>query len=269
MNPSNGLNPLNLTDKHAWVCGASRGIGKAIAETLAAQGARVTLLARDGDRLKQLVQQLPTPGGQSHAWLCVDFSDPDRLALAIAECLDQSRPPQILVNNTGGPPPGPVMEADISAFKTAFRQHLLAAQILVQALVPGMRAAGYGRIVNIISTSVRQPIPGLGVSNTIRAAVASWAKTLAGELAPAGITVNNVLPGYCATERLDALLANRAERSGRSLEQVRSEFLAQVPMGRFAAPEEIAAAVAFLVSPAAAYITGVSLPVDGGRIQAL
>lgn len=258
---------MRLAGKSAWVCGASRGIGRAIAERLAGEGAAVTVIARDAEALERLIGELP--GTQIHQALSLDLSDLERLRHLVAQQLDENPLPEILINNTGGPPPGPVLSADGDAFEAAFRQHLLSAQLLVQALVPGMRAANYGRIVNIISTSVRQPIPGLGVSNTIRGAVASWAKTLAGELAPAGITVNNVLPGYCATERLDSLMAARAERSGQTREQVRQDYLAQVPAGRFAEPAEIAAAVAFLASPEAGYVTGINLPVDGGRISSL
>ncbi|PKL77000.1 MAG: short-chain dehydrogenase [Candidatus Melainabacteria bacterium HGW-Melainabacteria-1] len=257
---------LSLAGKHAWVCGASRGIGRAIALNLAQSGARLTLLARDGEALNQVLTTLP---GDGHRALIVDFSDAENLTKALAKALVPPERVEILIHNSGGPPPGPALQADPSTFELAFRQHLVAGQVLVQALVPHMRAAAYGRIINIISTSVRQPIPGLGVSNTVRGAVASWAKTLAHELAPDGITVNNVLPGYTQTDRLEAIIKGRAERSGQSPEQVRQAMLADVPMGRFASADEIAAAVAFLASPAAAYITGVSLPVDGGRIQAL
>jgi 3-oxoacyl-[acyl-carrier protein] reductase len=175
----------------------------------------------------------------------------------------------ILINNTGGPPAGTAQTATIEAFETAFRQHLLANQTLLQALLPAMRATGYGRIVNVISTSVKEPIAGLGVSNTIRAAVASWAKTLASELAADGITVNNVLPGYTHTQRLDSLLATRATATGRSVEDIADGILADVPAGRFGEATEIAAVIAFLCTPAAAYVNGVSIAVDGGRTRAL
>lgn len=252
---------------HAWVCGASRGIGRAIAQNLAEQGANLTLIARNREALENVRQTLPNP--DQHQVLCLDLSDPDALKQAVQAHLNQAPGPQILINNTGGPSPGTVFAAEPASFEIALRQHVVAAQVFAQALVPGMRNAGYGRIINIISTSVRQPIPGLGVSNTIRAAMASWAKTLAFELAPDGITVNNVLPGFTATERLDAIINHRAERAGVSPDQIRQQMLSEVPMQRFATPAEVAAAVGFLASPAAAYITGVSLPVDGGRIQAL
>lgn len=256
---------LDLSGRHAWICGASKGIGRAIAAELAGRGASLTLIARDRAQLQALAAELPG----SHQAFSLDLSDLQALPDLISAHLHQGHVPEILVNNSGGPPPGPVLSAAPEAFLTALNQQLLAAQLLVQALVPGMRAAGYGRIVNIVSTSVRQPIPGLGVSNTVRGAVASWAKTLAFELAPDGITVNNVLPGYTATERLDAIIAGRAQKSGKSRDEVMAAMRAEVPMARFADAAEIAAAVGFLVSPSAGYITGVSLPVDGGRISAL
>jgi 3-oxoacyl-[acyl-carrier protein] reductase len=187
----------------------------------------------------------------------------------MAAAIASAQPVHILINNTGGPPAGTAQTATIEAFETAFRQHLLANQTLLQALLPAMRATGYGRIVNVISTSVKEPIAGLGVSNTIRAAVASWAKTLASELAADGITVNNVLPGYTHTQRLDSLLATRAAATGRSVEDIAAGILADVPAGRFGEATEIAAVIAFLCTPAAAYVTGVSIAVDGGRTRAL
>jgi 3-oxoacyl-[acyl-carrier protein] reductase len=175
----------------------------------------------------------------------------------------------ILVNNTGGPPGGPAHGADAAAFLDAFNKHLVAGQALVQAVLPGMRAAGWGRIVNIISTSVKEPIANLGVSNTIRGAVASWAKTLSGELGPFGITVNNVLPGYTRTQRLDQILRDRAQATGKPEEDISAGMLATVPAGRFAQASELGAVVAFLCSPAAGYVNGINLPVDGGRTKSL
>jgi len=256
-----------LTGKRAWVCGASKGIGRAIAQALAEAGCELVLLARDAEALETLCASLPCPTGQSHTSLAVDLADIPRLQ-ALLE-LSELPPAQILINNSGGPAPGPAHLAEPEAFALAFRQHLLAAQVLLQHLLPGMRAAGYGRVINILSTSVKQPIAGLGVSNTIRGAVASWAKTLASELGSVGITVNNILPGFTATERLDSLIAARAERSGQSISAVAAAMRAEVPAGRFAEASETAAAVAFLASPAAAYINGINLPVDGGRTTCL
>ncbi len=259
---------LDLSNKSAVVCGASRGIGKATAEILAGLGATVTVVARDRDRLEAVIDGLSTDKNQRHQLVVSDFSNPEEVQKQFGSWLDNT-PSQILVNNSGGPPPGPIAEAEGEAFLDGMRAHLLCNQYLAQAALPGMREAGYGRIINIISTSVYEPIPGLGVSNTVRAAVAAWAKTLSREIGPDGITVNNVLPGFTATDRLDNLIAGRAEKSGQSENEVADGMRAGVPMGRFASPEEIAHAVAFLASPAASYITGVSLAVYGGRLNSL
>lgn len=258
-----------LRDRHALVCGGSEGIGLASAQALARMGADVTVLARRPDRLADVVAALPRVHDQQrHGQVAADAADTRGLQSAV-RALGASQAVHILVNNTAGPPGGPAHAATFEAYETVFRQHLLANQVLVQAVLPGMQAAGWGRIVNVISTSVKEPIANLGVSNTIRGAVASWAKTLASELAPFGITVNNVLPGYTRTQRLDQILAERAAASGKPVEQVAQAMLATVPAGRFADPDEIAAAVAFLASPAAAYVNGINLPVDGGRTRSL
>ena len=260
---------LTLNDRHALVCGASSGIGLAAATELALLGANVTLLARSVDKLTAATVNLPcVHAAQQHDWRSVDMLDTAQLQ-TMAMAIAAAQPVQILINNSGGPPAGPAQTATIEAFETAFRQHLLANQTLLQALLPGMRASGFGRIVNVISTSVKEPIAGLGVSNTVRAAVASWAKTLATELAAEGITVNNVLPGYTHTPRLDSLLATRATASGRTVEAVAADILADVPAGRFGQASEIAAVIAFLCTPAAAYVNGASIAVDGGRTRAL
>ncbi len=259
---------LNLTGRHALVCGASEGIGRATARELAALGADVTALARRGDALDAVVAALPRVQGQRHDVLVGDVSRPDELRARV-DALVAARPVHVLVNNTGGPPGGPVFAADAAAFLDAFGRHLIANQALAQATVPGMRAAGWGRIVNVVSTSVYEPIAGLGVSNTIRGAVAGWAKTLSRELAASGITVNNVLPGYTQTGRIEQILRDRAAATGKSREEVVAAMLAGVPAGRFAEPEETAGVIAFLCSPAAGYVTGVSLAVDGGRMQSI
>ena len=255
-----------LEGKRALVCGSTQGIGRAAAVELASRGAAVTLFARDGETLGKVRALLP---GGPHAVLVADFQDNESVRSAVAGHLAEIGTVHVLVNNTGGPPAGPIAEAAPEAFLDAFRAHLVNNQILAQAVLPGMKTAGYGRIVNIVSTSVREPIAGLGVSNTVRAAVAAWAKTLSGEVARYGITVNNVLPGYTRTGRLDALIAGRAKAAGRLEADVQKEMLAQVPAGRFGEAWEIAAAIGFLASAAGGYITGVSLPVDGGRISAL
>ncbi len=260
---------LDLSDKHALVCGSSRGIGQAVARALAQLGARVTALARNRDGLEGTLASLARGHGQTHAALAIDLADSEALEQTLRDWIGAAGPVHVLVNNSGGPPAGPAHSAEPEAFQQAFTQHLVADQILVRALLPGMRTAGYGRIVNIISTSVKEPIPELGVSNTIRGAVASWAKTLATELAPHGITVNNLLPGFTDTERLAYLFENKARKTGQSVEAVRAAAQASIPMGRFATPEEIASAVAFLASPAASYVNGINLTVDGGRTHSL
>ena len=259
----------SLLDKHALVCGASEGIGRASAIALAEMGADVTVLSRRQDKLDELVAALPRTGPrQQHRPLAADISDAAALRSSI-EALCADRPVHILVNNTAGPAGGPAHSADPAHYLAVFQQHLIANQVLLQAVLPGMRAAGWGRIVNIISTSVKEPIANLGVSNTIRGAVASWAKTLASELGGFGITVNNVLPGYTQTQRLGQILQQRAAATGKSEQEIADAMLATVPAGRFAEAREIAAAVAFLCSPQAGYINGINLPVDGGRTRSL
>lgn len=259
---------LNLTGQHALVCGASEGIGRATAIALAELGATVTVLARRMDRLEAVRAELPRPSQQTHGALSADVSDAEDLGAKVS-ALCAAQPVRILVNNTAGPPGGPAHVATPEQYLEVFRQHLIANQILVQSVLPGMKAAGGGRIVNIISTSVKEPIANLGVSNTIRGAVASWSKTLSSELGPFGITVNNVLPGYTRTQRLDQILAERAASTGKTPEDIAAAMLATVPAGRFAEAAEVAAAIAFLCSPAAAYISGINLPVDGGRTKSL
>lgn len=259
---------LSLAGKHAIVCGASQGIGRECALALAELGASVTVVARNKHALAEVVASLSKLDGQTHELIAVDFADPERVGLAIKARVD-SVAAQILVNNTGGPPEGPAHSATSEEYLAAFTKHLLCNQALVQAVLPGMKGARYGRIINIISVSVKEPIPGLGVSNTVRGAVASWAKTLARELGPDNITVNNVLPGFTNTSRLHALIASKAKRMGVSEEEVMAQMRAQVPLGRFAESRETAHVVAFLASPAASYVNGINLAVDGGRTLSL
>lgn len=255
-----------LTGLRALVCGSTQGIGRATALALAEGGAAVTLLARHPGRLAETLALLP---GSGHDTLTADFSEPHEVGAAAAAHAAATGPIHILVNNTGGPPGGPITEATPAQFGAAFGAHLVASHLLVQAVLPGMREAGYGRIINIISTSVKQPIRGLGVSNTIRAAVASWAKTLAGEVGRYGITVNNVLPGSTLTGRHHALIEARAAKTGVTVAEIEEAMRAEIPLGRFAEPAEVAAAVRFLASRDAGYITGINLPVDGGRLGSL
>lgn len=259
---------LDLSGKHAIVCGSTQGIGKAAALELALLGASVTLVARDEQKLKHVWGELHHSGHQFHHHLAVDFSHPDEVRKKISEYM-QKHAVHILVNNTGGPPGGTAIDAKPEEFLSAFNSHLICNQIITQAVVPSMKQEKYGRIINIISTSVKIPIRGLGVSNTIRGAVANWAKTLSLELAPYGITVNNVLPGATQTARLDWLIKSKAEKSGKTEDEIRNEMTAEIPAGRIGNASEVAAAIAFLASPAAGYINGINLPVDGGRTGSL
>ena len=259
---------LDLKGRRAIVCGSTRGIGKAIALELALLGADITLVARNREALELTIQNLDTSSGQKHEYLVADFTYPDQVR-AVIETYVAGTDVHILVNNTGGPPGGQAIEAKPEEFVAAFSAHLLCNQIITQAVVPAMKKAQFGRVINIISTSVKIPIRGLGVSNTIRGAVANWAKTLSLELAPFGITVNNVLPGATRTDRLIDLNRQKAERTGKSLDEVTDAMIKDIPLGRLASPHEIAAAAAFLASPAAAYINGINIPVDGGRTGSL
>lgn len=258
---------LNLAGKTAIVCGSTQGIGKAAAIELATLGATVTLIARDEEKLKQTIRELPTIHA-SHNYLVADFSDPETLRKKITDFVAGNNA-HILINNTGGPPGGLAIDAQPEDFVKAFTNHLICSQILVQAVVPTMKVEKFGRIINVISTSVKIPIKGLGVSNTIRGAVANWAKTLSVELGPFGITVNNVLPGATMTGRLEGLLKANAARSGKTYEDVLQDMIKEIPTGRIADAHEVAAAIAFLASPAASYINGINLPVDGGRTGSL
>ena len=260
---------LDLTNKRAWVCGSTQGIGRATALELAHLGASITLIARNEEALQSVLAELPTDQGQTHAYFAADFDNLEALRAGIAAELAANRPADILINNTGGPKGGPAHLAELEEYTQAFGRHVLANQTLVQAILPHMQEANFGRIINIISTSVKAPIPNLGVSNTIRGAVANWAKTLSVEVAPHGITVNNVLPGFTETGRLDSIIANRAKAQATSTEAVAQSMRNSVPARRFAQAEEVAAAIAFLASPAAAYINGINLPVDGGRLPTL
>ena len=259
----------NLSGRRAVVCGSSQGIGRAIAIELAALGADITLLARNAERLESVKAELDCDSGQKHDTIIADFSEPAQVKLAIDQFVNAKKTADILINNTGGPPGGTAIDADINEFLSAFNCHLVCNQIITQALVPGMKEKKFGRIINIISTSVKQPIKGLGVSNTIRGAVANWAKTLANELGPFGITVNNILPGTTQTARLDQIIEAKSKKTGQSVEEVSAQFLSAVPAGRFAEADEIGAVAAFLASPAAGYINGINLPVDGGRTACL
>jgi 3-oxoacyl-[acyl-carrier protein] reductase len=260
------LNALDLKGHRALVCGASKGIGREIAVALADAGAEVILLARSEVSLGENLERLRASA--AHQFLAVDLKDRAVLKTKVTELLKDG-PVDILVNNAGGPPGGPLLEAEEKTFLDAFETHVLSAQLLAQLLVPGMKEKSFGRIINIISTSVKIPIHNLGVSNTIRGAMASWSKTLANELGPFGITVNNILPGYTATDRLETLKQAGAKRQGVETSALEKQWLESIPARRFGQPQETAAAALFLASKMASYVNGVSLPVDGGRTGAL
>lgn len=259
---------LDLSKKTALVCGSTQGLGYASAAELALLGCNVVLMARNEDKLKEVLKTLDQTKEQQHQYLVADFSDVNAVKSSI-DGFVKNNPIHILVNNTGGPPGGAALAAKPEEFLSAFNNHLINNHNLTQAVVPGMKTAGFGRIINIISTSVKNPIAGLGVSNTIRAAVANWAKTLATELGPFGITVNNVLPGFTKTVRADYVISSKAKANNISEEEVMKQLVAEIPAGRIGRPEEFGAAVAFLCSPAAGYINGINLPVDGGRLGCL
>ncbi len=260
---------LDLTGKTAMVCGSTQGIGKATAIELAMLGANVVLVARNEESLKETIKLLDASKSQKHDFLAVDFQTANKLKEKVENFIATNGAIHILVNNTGGPPSGLIQNAKIDEFLQAFNNHLVCNHILVQALIEGMKKEQYGRIVNIISTSVKVPLKNLGVSNTIRAAVANWSKTLANEVASFGITVNNVLPGATLTGRLQNIIDNKSKHTGESINEIKNEMESEIPLGRFAEPSEIANAVAFLASPAASYITGINVPVDGGRTGSL
>lgn len=259
---------ISVTGKFAVICGSTQGIGFAAAGELAALGANCILIARNEEALVKAVSELPKTGKQQHHYAIAHFSDTEQVREAIAGIVSEVKV-EILVNNTGGPNAGPLLDAPAAAFETAFRQHLVCNQILAQAVIPGMKAAGYGRIINIISTSVKTPLPNLGVSNTIRLAVAAWAKSLSNEVAQYNITVNNVLPGLTQTGRLDSLVRLTAAAENRDPKITADQMIQTIPAKRFGTPAEIANMIGFLASPAASYVNGTNIAVDGGRTPAL
>lgn len=259
-----GMLSLDLSGKTALVSGSSQGIGLASAQLLASLGAKCVLLARNEVSLKKAITTLESKANQQHEYLLADFNDTAKVKKVVHDYVIKN-PIHILVNNTGGPAPGDINEAKPQAFLEAFNQHLICNHLISTEVIPSMKDARYGRIINIISTSVKIPLQNLAVSNTIRAAVAAWAKTMSNELAEFGITVNNVLPGTTATSRLDTMINNRIAKSGLTREEAEQEMLQQIPAKRFGKPEEIGSVVAFLASPAAAYVNGTSIPVDGGK----
>lgn len=260
---------LDLTNKTAFVCGSTQGLGKSSAEELAILGANVVLIARNEEKLISVIKELDTSKNQKHNYIVADFSDVNALKINLEAYLKINPLVHILINNTGGPKGGPILHANLEEFNQTFSNHLLCNQILVQAVVPSMKLAGYGRIINIVGTAVKQPVMGLGVSNTIRAAVANWGKTLAGELGSYGITVNNVLPGLTKTARLESVLNAKSVENNANRNLIDEKVLLDIPAGRFGEPTEFGAIIAFLSSPVAGYINGINLPVDGGMLGCL
>ena len=259
---------LSLEGKNALICGSTQGIGLAIAEELALLGANCTLVARNEEALQTAVKTLDIALRQQHSYLVADFSNPEQVKQAVEQHI-QKNPIHILINNTGGPPPGSVLDATATAFLDAFNQHLIVNQQLAQAVIPGMKQADYGRIINIISTSIRIPITNLAVSGTVRGAVAMWSKILANEVGQFNITVNNILPGFTKTQRLESLIKNNAQKRGVSADVIEQEMKQDIPMKRFGEAAELASVAAFLASPAASYVNGVSIAVDGGKTGSL
>ncbi len=260
---------VDLSKRTALVCGASQGLGAAVAKELALLGANIILLARTESNLQKVQSELDFSKGQKHQYIVADTSQPVELVDKIKTLVSSGIQIDILVNNSGGPAAGPLMNNTVIELEAAFQSHVMVSHLLAQLVVPGMKERQFGRIINIVSTSIKQPINGLGISNTIRAAVANWAKTLANEIGAFGITVNNVLPGYTNTDRLDYLFNKQADVAKVSKEEILKRTLDLIPAGRLGEPHEFGAAVAFLCSPAAAYINGINLPVDGGRLGTL
>lgn len=259
---------IDLGGRTALVCGSTAGIGRAIALRMAEAGANVILCARNEEKLKDLLKDIDAINGKENGYVVADYTDTVQVSAAAALAVNQYNP-TILVNNTGGPPAGPGHTAQLEEYLNAFQQHLINNHIMSSALIPGMKENGWGRIINVISTSVKAPLPNLGVSNTIRGAVGNWSKTLANELATFGITVNNILPGATGTGRLTSIIANKSTKQNKSIGEVENKMLAEIPAGRFGLPEEPANAAVFLASNLASYITGTNVVVDGGRTASL
>ncbi len=259
---------LDLKNKTAIVCGATQGIGLGIAQEFAKEGVNLILVARNKEKLISCVNSLERP--EKHSFICVDFSKPNELEKELSSYFKKHKTVvHILINNTGGPKSGPIERAKTSEFVDAFNMHVLCNQILCSFVVPGMKKLGYGRIINIISTSVKIPIIGLGVSNTIRGAVANWSKTMANELGEFQITVNNVLPGYTNTNRLRSLFEKMSSSQKKPIKEIEQNIINNVPLKRLGTVNDVANIVTFLASKKASYINGVNIPIDGGRTGSL
>jgi 3-oxoacyl-[acyl-carrier protein] reductase len=260
---------LNLENKTAYVGGSSKGLGLASAKALSTLGASVILVGRSEDVLNKALTTLDTSKGQQHSYLVVDYHQPQQVKASAQKLISEGSTIHILVNNTGGPHPGPAIDMSPEDYANAFQTQLVNFQTLAQTFVPGMKAAGYGRIINLTSTSTREPLTAMGLSNTVRAAVANWGKSLASELGSFGITVNNILPGMHLTDRGESLIASRVKTTGLTKAEVERAMLADIPAGRFGDPEDFGEVLAFLCTPSAGYINGIDLPVDGGKLKGL
>ncbi|KPA16892.1 short-chain dehydrogenase [Candidatus Magnetomorum sp. HK-1] len=261
---------IDLNKKNAVICGGSKGMGKAIAMEFARAGASVTLIARNEGQLNQTKQELPCPKqNQHHSYLVADFSQPETLKEKFLSSEVSKGTVHILVNNNGTPPANSLLKTETSEILHAFSSFLLSYQVLAQLIIPKMKQENYGRIINIVSSSAKQPIPQLATLSIVSSAVKSWAKSLSNEIAPWGITVNNVLPGSTKTETLMSFYRHFAKSAGKSVDTIIQEKISIIPMNRLAEPEEIAYAVTFLASPLAGYITGADLPIDGGKLQGI
>jgi len=253
-----------LKGKTALVCGASKGIGRATALMLARAGAQVIICARSSQELDILSKEMH---GDNHITLSLDLENISLLETEINKLIKQ-QPIHILVNNSGGPPGGPLLSNTVDDFDGPFKRHLYAAHTITRILTPIMEKEGYGRIVNIISTSVREPIDNIGLSNTLRGAMGSWSKSLSRELKPC-ITINNILPGFTDTDRLGSLAESISTRTGDSIEDVQDKWMNSVPIQRLIDPFETGAAVTWLCLPSSGAIRGISLAVDGGRMRSI
>ena len=259
----------SLADLNVLVCGSTNGIGLATAKEFAELGANVTLFARNVQKLKDTLSVLNQSKKSNHDFLNGDFNNPSEVRKKIENHVKSGKQYHVLINNSGGPKGGAIINASSKEFIEAFNRHLICNQIITQSIFPGMKRYKYGRIINIISTSVKEPIQELGVSNTIRGAVSAWAKTLSKEVAEYGITVNSVLPGFTETERLSKLIKAKSIVQKKAESAIITEMKKQIPLGRFASPTEIAKTIIFLASPASSYINGISLAVDGGRLNSI
>lgn len=256
---------VELNGLRAVVCGGSSGIGKACSKLLANNGASITIISRSKNKLNNIVSNLDRSKDQSHKFICADLNEPNRLDEILKDKLDYKV--DILINNSGGPKGGLLIDAEPTEFTLAFNRLLVSSQILTKFVVSDMQKQGFGRIINIISTSINQVIPGLGVSNTVRGAVSQWSKTLAIELGSYNITVNNILPGYTKTKRLEELATSKAQELNTTKDNIYKLWADSTSLKRLAEPNEIANTVLFLCSGGSSYITGHNLSVDGGRYK--